>query len=250
MPFPAPALATLRTAALALAAALALIPQHPAAATAEPAVFEVTLRGLPAATLRLDGTETQGRYSVTGRLESRGLAAMVRRVRFDAQVEGRIAADGRLRPARFAEQTDTGRRSSEAVIEYARGVPRVTRALPERPARDWDVNPATQGGTVDPLTALWAALRDVEAGQECNLALRMFDGRRSTTLRLAAPERTADRVTCAGEYRRVAGFSPEDMAERTRFPFRLTYAPGADGRMQVIEVTMETLYGRARMARR
>jgi len=233
-----------------LALALALLPALPVASAAEPAVFDVTLRGLPAATLRLDGTEAQGRYAVTGRLESRGLAAMVRKVRFDAQVEGRIAPDGRLRPARFAEQTDTGRRSSEAVIEYARGLPRVTRALPERPVRDWDVNPATQGGTVDPLTALWAALRDVETGQECDLALRLFDGRRSTTLRLATPQRAGDRVTCAGEYRRVAGFSPEDMAERTRFPFRLTYAPGPDGRMQVVEVAMETLYGRARMARR
>lgn len=248
MPFPA--LPHPRIAAVALALALALLPALPRASGAEPLVFDVTLRGLPAATLRLDGTETQGRYAVTGRLESRGLAALVRRVRFDAQVEGRVAADGQLRPARFAEQTDTGRRRSEAVIEYARGVPRVVRALPERPTRDWDVNPATQGGSIDPLTALWAALRDVEAGRECNLALRLFDGRRSTTLRLETPRREGDRVTCAGEYRRVAGFSPEDMAERTRFPFRLTYAPGPSGRMQVVEVTMETLAGRARMARR
>lgn len=239
-----------RAALAAAALALTLVPALPQAAAAEPAVFDVTLKGLRAATLRLDGTEGDGRYAVTGRLESRGLAAMVRKVRFDAQVQGTVAADGRLRPASYAEQTDTGKRQSQAVIDYARGVPQVKVALPERKPRDWDVAPATQGGTVDPLTALYAVLRDVDAGQECNLGLRMFDGRRSSALTLAAPERDGDRVTCAGEYRRVAGFSPDDMAEKTRFPFRLTYAPGPDGRMRVVEVAMDTLYGSARMERR
>lgn len=240
----------LRRTAPAFALALALSPALPQAAAAEPAVFDVTLKGLRAATLRLDGTEGDGRYDVTGRLESRGLAAMVRKVRFEAQSQGAIATDGQLRPARYAEQTDTGKRQSEAVIDYVGGVPQVKVALPQRKPRDWDVDPATQGGTVDPLTALYAALRDVDAGQECSLDLRMFDGRRASALTLGAPERDGDRVTCAGEYRRVAGFSPDDMAEKTRFPFRLTYAPGPDGRMRVVEVGMDTLYGRARMERR
>ncbi|HSF64530.1 MAG TPA: DUF3108 domain-containing protein [Paracoccaceae bacterium] len=240
----------LRRIAPALALAVALAPALPAASAAEPAVFDVTLKGLRAATLRIDGTEGDGRYAVTGRLESRGLAAMVRKVRFDAQASGAVAADGTLQPASFAEQTDTGSRQSEAVIDYAGGVPQVKVALPERKARDYDVDPSTQGGTVDPLTALYATLRDVDAGRECNLSLRMFDGRRASALTLGAPEAKDGRVTCAGEYRRVAGFSPKDMAEKTRFPFRLTYAPGPDGRMQVVEVAMDTLYGSARMERR
>lgn len=234
----------------ALALALALMPALPATARAEPAVFDITLKGLRAATLRIDGNAADGAYTATGRLESRGLMAAVRKVRYDATVAGRVDRKGALRPALYAERTDTGRRQSEAVIDYATGRPVVKVALPERKPRDWDVDPATQAGTVDPLTALYAVLRDADRGAECNLDLRMFDGRRASALTLAAPERDGDRVTCAGEYRRVAGFSPEDMAERTRFPFTLTYAPGPDGRMQVVEVAMDTLFGRARMERR
>ena len=40
------------------------------------------------------------------------------------------------------------------------------------------------------------------------------------------------------------------MAEKTRFPFTLTYAPGPGGQMQVQEVTMDTLFGKGRLVRR
>jgi hypothetical protein len=40
------------------------------------------------------------------------------------------------------------------------------------------------------------------------------------------------------------------MAERTRFPFTLLLEPAGNGMMQVAEVRMETLYGRAVMVRR
>jgi hypothetical protein len=40
------------------------------------------------------------------------------------------------------------------------------------------------------------------------------------------------------------------MAERTTFPFTLTYKPAGNGRMRVTEVAMETIYGKAAMKRR
>ena len=119
----------------------------------------------------------------------------------------------------------------------------------DRGKRPYDVDPATQVGTVDPLTAMFATLRDVAPGRECGRSLKMFDGRRSSELRLGAPQTDGENVVCAGEYRRIGGFPPDDMAERTRFPFTLTYAPAGD-RMQVVEVAMDTLYGKARLVRR
>jgi hypothetical protein len=103
---------------------------------------------------------------------------------------------------------------------------------------------------VDILTALYATLRDAEAGSECNRSFAMYDGRRASRLTLGAPAAVEGGVTCPGEYRRVAGFPPEDMAEKTRFPFTLTYAPAPDGRMRVVEVSMDTLYGSAKLIRR
>ena len=234
----------------AMTALVALSP--PSHAQSGPVVdnhtFDITLRGLRAATLSIAGEQSGNSYFATGKLESRGLAAMVRKVRYDATVQGR-AKGGRYTPAAYSEKTDTGKRKSSSEMAYRRGVPQPKRLDPPRDPRPEDLNPAKQGGTVDPLTALYATLRDVDAGQECKVALQMFDGRRRSQIALSARKADGDTVTCRGEYRRVAGFSAEDMAEKTRFPFVLTYAPIEAGRMRVVTVTTETLYGTATLTR-
>jgi hypothetical protein len=67
---------------------------------------------------------------------------------------------------------------------------------------------------------------------------------------LGAPAAVEGGITCPGEYRRLAGFSADDMAEKTRFPFTVRLVPGTSGLMQVDEVTMESIYGNARLKRR
>lgn len=231
-----------------LAFALALGSAAPLAA--EEARFDLVLRGITAGSLSLSGSGTPGgEYSVAGRLKTSGLAAMLKRVRYDAQSRGQIGADGSYRPVRYAEDADTGRRQSQSQIAYVDGMPQVTHSQSERKPRPWDIDASSQSGTVDPLTAMFAALRDAEPGKECGLSLKVFDGRRASAVSIGSPSRQGDRVICAGEYRRVAGFSPDDMAEKTRFPFTITFAPGPGGKMQVIEVGMESLYGRARLVR-
>lgn len=233
----------LRTFGLVLALAL------PGTARAEDAVFDLSIRGIRAGTLSFDGQVVDGRYAVTGRLESAGLVGLVRNVRYDGQVQGAHKA-GRYTPARYVEKADTGKRKSEAVMDYKRGVPQVKVYNPPRAAGDGGLDPAKQGGTVDPLTAMFATLRDVPQGQECNLSLKLFDGKRRSQVTLGAPAKVEGGVACPGEYRRVAGFSEEDMAEKSRFPFTLYLEPGADGMMRVREVVMESLYGNARLKRR
>jgi hypothetical protein len=210
--------------------------------------FDVSIRGLRAASLSFAGEQAGNAYSVTGKLESRGLAAMVRKVRYDANVRGRTKGS-RYTPSAYSEKADTGKRKSASVMEYRKGVPQVKSYDPPRDPRPDDLNPAKQGGTVDPLTALYATLRDVEAGQECKVALQMFDGRRRSQIATSGRKVAGDNVTCTGEYRRIAGFSAEDMAEKTRFPFVMTYAPIDGGRMRVVEITTETLFGTAVLSR-
>lgn len=218
--------------------------------TREAASYDIVMKGFTVATLAYAGSETGGRYDVSGQLASAGLVAFLRKISYDASAGGAVS-NGRYTPARYSEKADTGKRVSEAVMEYRAGVPQVKVYNPPRPPKAQDVDPATQGGTVDPLTALFATLRDAEPGTECNRVLQMFDGKRASRLSLAAPARADDgTVSCAGEYRRVAGFTPEEMAEKSRFPFTLTYAPASNGKMQVVEVAMDSLYGRARMVRR
>jgi hypothetical protein len=235
---------------IALAATLALSSAPMAQAQTDQAAFDLSIRGIRAGSLTFSGTQTGRNYAVVGKLESGGLLSIVRKVRYDAAAKGSVSAAGRYTPSSYVEKADTGKRRSEATMVYRRGVPQVKAYDPPRAAHPNDVDPATMGGSVDPLTALYATLRDVDAGQECKVSLQMFDGRRSTQLRLSKPQARGDNVVCAGEYRRLAGYSDEDMAEKTRFAFTLTYAPAGEGRMRVVEVAMDSLYGKATLKRR
>jgi hypothetical protein len=219
------------------------------AAAQEAVIFDLSIRGLPVGTVSFAGQQTGRRYAVTGKLETSGLAAMIRTMRYEGVAKGSVAGR-RFTPARYVETANTGKRRSEGVMEYRRGVPQVKSYNPPRAAGDGGVDPATQGGTVDPLTALFATLRDVPQGQECNLALKLFDGKRGSRITLGAPTAVDGGVTCPGEYRRVAGFSAEDMAEKTRFPFTVTLVPDGTGMMRVSDVAMDSLYGKARLTRR
>lgn len=234
-----------RLASAVLAAVLAASSSH----AQDPVVFDLSIRGIRAGTLSFSGQATEGRYAVSGRLESAGLVGLVRQVRYDGQAEGSLR-QGRFTPVRYREQADTGKRQSESVMEYRRGIPQVKVYNPPRDLQVDGIDPATQGGTVDPLTALFATLRDMPPGEECNRTLTMFDGKRRSQLVLGTAATVDGGTTCPGEYRRLAGFSAGDMAEKTRFPFTLRLGPAPSGLMQVEEVTMESIYGNARLKRR
>lgn len=218
------------------------------AETSSSGTFDLSIRGFTAGVLQFSGTSTDSGYSVTGKLESTGIAAMIRKIRYDAAASGRLSS-GRWSPARYDEQADTGKRQSQSRMEYSGGVP--TEMIKDsREGRPNYVDPATQGGTVDPLTALYATLRDVPADQACDLKLVMFDGARRSQITLSPAEADGDTITCAGEYRRLAGFSDKEMAEKQRFPFRLTYGAAGGDRVRVVSVSMDSLYGRASLTRR
>lgn len=226
-----------------------------AAERRDAAVFDVFLGGFRVGRVSLDASEDAERYRAAARIESTGLAGFLRRVRYDARAEG-VLQDGRHLPLRYEEDADTGRRQSRSVMEYDGGVPRVVeyQSTRDRGGRGEPLDPATQGGTLDPLTTLYLALRDVAAEEACGLDVELFDGRRRGRMRhldAAPPEAAAGgEVTCLGEYRRIEGFSLRDMGEMAEFPFQVTYRPNGGGLLQVAIVRVETLYGQATLVRR
>ena len=214
------------------------------------AVFDLSLRGITVGTLSYSGAIENGRYAVAGVLKTGGLVALLKKVRYDARAKGAYKS-GRFTPTRYEEDADTGKRQSQSVMEYRGGVPQVKKYNPPKPPRKNDIDPATQGGTVDPLTALYAALRDVPESKVCNLKLTMFDGRRRSQVTLGKPKPgNPGGVSCAGEYRRLDGFSAKEMAEKSRFPFVLTYEPTEGGNLRASEISMDTIYGKGRLTRR
>ena len=207
--------------------------------------FSVSIRGLTAGSLTIKGEENGKAYNASGVLQSGGLVGLVAKVKYTASSSGRVSGNN-FSPSRYDEKADTGKRKSSASMTYKGGVPSVSDYV----AGPNVVKPSTQKGTVDPMTALYAAFRDVNKDEVCKLDVKMYDGKRRSQVKLATPRAEGDMIKCDGEYRRLAGFSPEDMAEKARFPFNLFYAKTADGRYRVEKVVTHTLYGNAVMKRK
>ena len=220
----------------------------PAQAAEDQAKFDLILKGIRAGSLSFSGVQDGATYTVTGQLKTTGLLSLLRKIRYDASSNGTVTG-GRYVPSTYTENADTGKRQSQAVMAYKAGVPQVKSYNPPRPPKAFDVDPSTMGGTVDPLTALYATLRTVEPGAECKVSIVLFDGRRQSKVTTGERQDAGDQVVCQGEYRRLAGYSAEDLAEKTRFPFSVIYSPTTEGTMQVTEVSMDSLYGKARLVR-
>lgn len=236
----------LKSAALCAALVMPLMaPQLAVADGATNAKFSVAIRGINAGTLTIKGKESGSSYSASGVLQSGGLVGLVAKVKYTASSQGSFKGST-FRPSRYDEKADTGKRKSNSSMRYKSGVPTVSDYTPTADG----VNPATQKGTVDPMTALYAAFRDVDEAEVCKLKVTMFDGKRRSQVQLRSPRPDGDMIACDGEYRRLKGFSAEDMAEKNRFPFNLFYAKTADGRYRVEKVVTQTLYGNAVMKRK
>lgn len=213
-------------------------------------VFDFSLRGLPAGQLSINGKITGNSYAANGVMETTGLLGAMRKLRYDAATSGAYA-NGRFTPQRFDETAQRGGDTFTYVMVYKGGTPVSVSRTPPRAPRDTDVDPAQQGGTIDPLTALYAVLRDVDRAEACTLSAFLYDGSKRTQVVLNSPRTDGTTVTCAGEYRRIGGFSARDMKEKPVFAFTLTYAPTPDGkRLRVVDVSTDTILGKGRLKRR
>jgi len=211
--------------------------------------FDIYIRGIRAAALTFNGAEANGRYAAAGKLQAAGIVGLLFKVEYDAASKGRVHG-GAYVPSRYSEVANTGKRQSESVMEYKSGVPQVKTYKPAREVRVGDVKPASQKGTIDPMTAIYAALRDVPKDQICALNVKMFDGARRSQIKFSNPVAEDEGFVCDAEYRRLKGFTAAELAERSKFPFKVKYVPLESGDYRVTKVTMETLYGSAVMNRR
>jgi hypothetical protein len=229
---------------------LALCMALPSAAPAETYAFDVTLAGVRVADMTVSGEESAKIYRATARVQTRGLAGAVRPVRWDATVDG-ARKGARLAPSSFREEIDTGRRQTSARLTWKGGAPVVKEYDSSEVIEVAAADPAALQGTVDPLTALYAGMRPVAPDAACRLAYEVFDGQRRTSVALAAPlPADGGGVACAGTYRRIAGFPARDLAERSRFAFRVIYRPRQDGLLHIDRIETDTLFGRAVLRRR
>jgi hypothetical protein len=108
-----------RLASAVLAAVLAASSSH----AQDPVVFDLSIRGIRAGTLSFSGQATDGRYTVSGRLESAGLVGLVRQVRYDGRRKaacGRAASRRRATANRPIPESGNRNRSWNTGAEFRR----------------------------------------------------------------------------------------------------------------------------------
>lgn len=220
----------------------------------EAATFDVRLLGMSAGWLAISSVNTEEQYAVAARLESGGLLGFLRHVAFDGRARGAASDDG-LRPSRYEARSEMGRSWSHSIIAYEDGVPQLRYHESSRDGQLADIDPATQGGTVDRATALYLALRDVPRESLCDLGVAMYDGRRRARITLVPGEGARDpaamRATCQGEYRRLDGVALEEVEDQQEaVPFELSYTATGDGMMRVVRMEVATGFGTAVLDRR
>ncbi|MBZ8117115.1 DUF3108 domain-containing protein [Roseovarius sp. LXJ103] len=209
------------------------------------AVFDVRLLGLKMGRMTLAGRIADGAYVVRSEFATTGVGSIAR-VSFDLAARGGLA-QRLFRPISYSERIDTGRRQSSAELRYSGGVPRVVGGT--LAAKENLLDPSTQGGTLDPLSALFAALHDRADVALCDVDVVLFDGARRSRLAMTNRSQDGTTVTCSGAYTRLDGFSARELERQTVYPFSVTFAPNGT-RMQAQRVTVRSSYGTAELLRR
>ena len=211
--------------------------------------FALKIRGFTVGAVTLTSRADANSYSVTGVIGNSGLTRLFRKFSYRGSASG--AVDGaRLLPARYSEVADTGRRSSEALITYRGGVPRLVRYTSPKPAGPDTPDPATQAGTIDPLTAIYALLRNVPRAQACVLDVVIFDGKRRSRIAMSPVTGAGDIPECKGFYERLQGFTPAEVSRHTRFDFVLSYSDAGGDMLAIARVAFNSSYGVATIERR
>lgn len=227
---------------------ISLLPA-PLAAQSTEAVFAVRALGVGVGEIRLSGVATAKRYAASSRFAATGLAGALARIRVEQSVTG-ARQGSRWLPSHYGEEINTSRRRSSAQLRYAGGIPQLTGGkLGTEGAPKLD--PARQGGTVDPLTGLFAVLRDRAASGLCQIDLTQFDGARRTRLRLTRTEPRPGGITrCHGIFERLDGYSAQELARQKRFRFHIDFRSTDAGLMQAQRAETQSTRGAVTLIRK
>lgn len=209
--------------------------------------YTVSVSGLTAGKMTLAARHDGSAYALTSNTASAGMAGLFRSFSLTTKASG-TERNGRLLPQRYSAQAEGAREGRGAEVSFKDGIATVVKAdAPEPDAPT--VDPAQHAGAIDPLTGLYSVLRDTDAAAACQLDFKMFDGHRISRVTLSSPQPEGDGLTCQGVYRRVDGYPPADLAKRGAFPFTVSYQPAEGGKLRVSEVSMDSLFGPARLTR-
>lgn len=218
------------------------------AETRTQARFVMKVLGTNVAEIRIDGTVSDARYAVDGRLATTGVVSALVDVLYVGRAQGRRAGSA-FRPQRYSETVVEGKARKSGALAFRGGVPHPEGYKAEE--RGPDALPIEgQSDTVDPLTAIFMVLRDQSDAEVCKLRQFVFDGERRTHVDFTRAAPASDGLTCTGTFRRIAGYPHDKHSKRRKVvPMTVHYRRNGD-LYQVTEVRMQSDYGAAVLRRR
>jgi hypothetical protein len=229
----------------ARAGALALALGAGGMAQAQDAVFDFYISGIKAGEMTMSARSTADSYSATSSIRAAGAVGLVANFFFDGKSSGRIVG-GKVSPIRYEANSKSPRAERKTVMDWRNGVPVSVSVVPPRGSAP---DPATQGGTLDPVSAGLALLGDAAPDTVCDASVDVFDGSRRSRLSLGAPVAKDGALTCKGAYSRIEG-EAQSMSSRREFPFEVTFREGGDGIARLERVETRTQFGKAVLERR
>lgn len=207
--------------------------------------FDVRLLGLHAGVMEIAARETDSAYAARSRFRTAGLVGVLKRVRADVSVQGRVA-QGRLKPHDYSEAIDDGQRVTNVEVRFAPGEPRLLSGDTGSSAPPADTSRLSDA--IDPLTLLYLALRDQPRDKVCRFSADVFDGHRHAEIALNQRREQGEAITCTGHYRRVSGYGDSERENR-HVSITVQYEPNGSG-MRAERVEFDTRLGPAVMDRR
>ncbi len=229
-----------------LAASLFMVTE-PVQAQSYDATFDFFLAGIRAGELKFTGQESGGRYTAASSIRSAGMVGIFADFFFDGSATGSVTASGRVVPDSFVSRSKSPRAERDTRIEWQGGAPV---SVSVEPPRSSSPDPASQAGTLDPVSAGFALFRDGPAGEICDTRVDVFDGSRRSRLELGAPKLGSDgEISCAGRYARLEG-EEHSMSAKQDHGFRLVFRANGDGVARLERIEAPTGFGTAVAERR
>jgi hypothetical protein len=204
--------------------------------------YDLYLGGIRAGELTIDARFSGERYTATSVMRTAGVIGALYKASFEAETEGSLRGGG-LRPERFSATAQMYSDRQKVEMTYRGAAPEAVRAEPAFDPKPWEIEPADQAGTLDPVSAALVALAPAPSGEICERSVEIYDGRRRYALDLGKPEADGERISCPALYRRVAGYKAKQLKETVDFTVWFEERP--DGLAHVVRAAGESMLGLA-----
>jgi len=230
-------------------AALALLLALPAAAGAQSidATFDLFVSGIKAGEMTITSELAGDRYTAATDMSSAGFVGVFADFYFQGTSSGRVDGDGGVVPQQFVARSKSNRAERETRIDWQDGTPV---AVSVEPPRETAPDPASQSGTLDPVSAGYLLMRDAAREDLCDKVVEVFDGSRRSRLTLDEPRSEDGEIVCEGLFARLEGEAHAMSSPDREYAFSLVYRENGDGMAKFLRIESPTRFGKAVIKRR